>query len=179
MSDEFSIRTPNNPLRERRWRCLCGQREPLPRPLAVISIERIFRRWRRSPFVGAADPRKRGASIRLGSYNHHTAEIRINPLLTLLTSRVLHPVGHPPRVSAPRAGGAHNRRFHALSAASAITANSGVDPPQPLPAPRPPPQRARAARRPPPHPPAPATRALLGVDGVMPHFSLCPPLYSP
>ena len=57
--------------------------------------------------------RKRRRSIRLGSYNHHTAEIRIHPLLhapqipaffiqSVIHHEYLHHV----------LGGSHNRRFH-------------------------------------------------------------------
>ena len=57
--------------------------------------------------------RKRRRSIRLGSYNHHTAEIRIHPLLkapqipaffiqSIIHHEYLHHV----------LGGSHNRRFH-------------------------------------------------------------------
>ena len=47
--------------------------------------------------------RKKRRSIRLGSYNHITTEIRIHPLLDSPGhSGVLHPVDHPPRVPAPR-----------------------------------------------------------------------------
>lgn len=58
--------------------------------------------------------RKRRRSIRLGSYNHHTVEIRIHPLLhashipaffiqSIIHHEYLHHI----------LGGNHNRRFHA------------------------------------------------------------------
>ncbi len=58
--------------------------------------------------------RKRRRSIRLGSYNHHTVEIRIHPLLmarnvpaffiqSIIHHEYLHHI----------LGGSHNRRFHA------------------------------------------------------------------
>jgi hypothetical protein len=57
--------------------------------------------------------RKRRRSIRLGSYNHHTSEIRIHPLLkspqipaffiqSIIHHEYLHHI----------LGGSHNRRFH-------------------------------------------------------------------
>ncbi|HVS31640.1 MAG TPA: hypothetical protein VMS98_09310 [Thermoanaerobaculia bacterium] len=58
--------------------------------------------------------RKRRRSIRLGSYNHHTAEIRIHPLLNspgipafFIQSVIHHEYLHHVL------GGSHNRRFHA------------------------------------------------------------------
>jgi len=58
--------------------------------------------------------RKRRRSIRLGSYNHHTAEIRIHPLLNtppipafFIQSIIHHEYLHHVL------GGSHNRRFHA------------------------------------------------------------------
>ena len=58
--------------------------------------------------------RKRRRSIRLGSYNHHTAEIRIHPLLNsphipayFVQSVIHHEYLHHVL------GGAHNTRFHA------------------------------------------------------------------
>lgn len=58
--------------------------------------------------------RKRRRSIRLGSYNHQTAEIRIHPLLNspqipafFIQSVIHHEYLHHV------IGGAHNRRFHA------------------------------------------------------------------
>jgi hypothetical protein len=57
--------------------------------------------------------RKRRRSIRLGSYNHHTAEIRIHPLLNtpqipafFIQSIIHHEYLHHVL------GGNHNRRFH-------------------------------------------------------------------
>jgi hypothetical protein len=59
--------------------------------------------------------RKRRRSIRLGSYNHQTAEIRIHPLLNapnipafFIQSVIYHEYLHH------MLGGAHNRRFHAF-----------------------------------------------------------------
>ncbi len=57
--------------------------------------------------------RKRRRSIRLGSYNHHTSEIRVHPLLdapqipaffiqSIIHHEYLHHI----------LGGSHNRRFH-------------------------------------------------------------------
>lgn len=58
--------------------------------------------------------RKRRRSIRLGSYNHHTGEIRIHPLLNarqipafFIQSIIHHEYLHH------ILGGSHNRRFHA------------------------------------------------------------------
>lgn len=58
--------------------------------------------------------RKRRVSIRLGSYNHHTAEIRIHPLLNgrnvpafFVQSVIHHEYLH--HLLGPK----HNRRFHA------------------------------------------------------------------
>jgi hypothetical protein len=58
--------------------------------------------------------RKRRRSIRLGSYNHHTAEIRIHPQLNapqipafFIQSIIHHEYLHHV------VGGSHNRRFHA------------------------------------------------------------------
>ena len=58
--------------------------------------------------------RKRRRSIRLGSYNHHTTEIRIHPLLNsphipafFVQSVIHHEYLHH------ILGGSHNRRFHA------------------------------------------------------------------
>ena len=58
--------------------------------------------------------RKRRRSIRLGSYNHHTAEIRIHPLLNaphiptyFIESIIHHEYLHHVL------GASHNRRFHA------------------------------------------------------------------
>lgn len=58
--------------------------------------------------------RKRRRSIRLGSYNHHTAEIRIHPLLNapgipafFIQSIIHHEYLHH------ILGAPHNRRFHA------------------------------------------------------------------
>lgn len=58
--------------------------------------------------------RKRRRSIRLGSYNHHTTEIRIHPLLNsphipafFIQSVIHHEYLHHVL------GGNHNRRFHA------------------------------------------------------------------
>ena len=58
--------------------------------------------------------RKRRRSIRLGSYNHHTTEIRIHPLLNapnipafFIQSVIHHEYLHH------ILGAAHNRRFHA------------------------------------------------------------------
>ncbi|HEX9160808.1 MAG TPA: hypothetical protein VF980_03800 [Thermoanaerobaculia bacterium] len=58
--------------------------------------------------------RKRRRSIRLGSYNHHTSEIRIHPLLNaphipafFIQSIIHHEYLHH------ILGGNHNRRFHA------------------------------------------------------------------
>jgi len=57
--------------------------------------------------------RKRRRSIRLGSYNHHTAEIRVHPLLNtpqipafFIQSIIHHEYLHHVL------GGSHNRRFH-------------------------------------------------------------------
>lgn len=57
--------------------------------------------------------RKRRRSIRLGSYNHHTAEIRVHPLLNtpqipafFIQSIIHHEYLHHVL------GGNHNRRFH-------------------------------------------------------------------
>jgi hypothetical protein len=58
--------------------------------------------------------RKRRRSIRLGSYNHHTSEIRIHPLLNtqqipafFIQSIIHHEYLHH------ILGGSHNRKFHA------------------------------------------------------------------
>ena len=58
--------------------------------------------------------RKKRSSIRLGSYNHHTTEIRIHPLLNspqipafFIQSIIHHEYLHHVL------GGSHNRKFHA------------------------------------------------------------------
>src|SRR5438067_2782446 len=58
--------------------------------------------------------RKRGRTIRLGSYNHHTFEVRIHPLLNapnvpafFIQSIIYHEYLHH------TVGAAHNRKFHA------------------------------------------------------------------
>ncbi|HEU4520822.1 MAG TPA: hypothetical protein VFT12_02400 [Thermoanaerobaculia bacterium] len=63
---------------------------------------------------GHQTSRKRRRSIRLGSYNHHTTEVRIHPLLNgphvpafFIQSVIYHEYLHH------MLGGAHNRRFHA------------------------------------------------------------------
>ena len=64
-------------------------------------------------FWGQQISRKRRRSIRLGSYNHHTTEIRIHPLLSaanvpafFIQSVIYHEYLH--HVLGPH----HNRRFH-------------------------------------------------------------------
>ena len=59
-------------------------------------------------------PRKRRRSIRLGSYNHHTCEVRIHPLLNapnvpafFIQSIIHHEYLHH------IVGASHNRKFHA------------------------------------------------------------------
>ncbi|HUP49818.1 MAG TPA: hypothetical protein VNA04_13615 [Thermoanaerobaculia bacterium] len=71
-------------------------------------IPRLPVRW------GQQITRKRRRSIRLGSYNHHTVEIRIHPLLNsrripafFVQSVIHHEYLHHVL------GAAHNRRFHA------------------------------------------------------------------
>lgn len=58
--------------------------------------------------------RKRRRSIRLGSYNHHTAEVTIHPLLNAanIPAFVIQSVIHHEYLHHVL-GGAHNRRFHA------------------------------------------------------------------
>lgn len=63
---------------------------------------------------GHQTSRKRRRSIRLGSYNHQTTEVRIHPLLNgkhvpafFIQSVIYHEYLHH------LLGGAHNRRFHA------------------------------------------------------------------
>ena len=62
---------------------------------------------------GHQTTRKRRRSIRLGSYNHHTVEIRVHPLLNarqipafFIQSIIHHEYLHHVL------GGSHNRRFH-------------------------------------------------------------------
>ena len=58
--------------------------------------------------------RKRRRSIRLGSYNHQTAEIRIHPLLNsrLIPAFFIQSIIHHEYLH-HILGGQHNRRFHA------------------------------------------------------------------
>src|ERR1051326_1869131 len=58
---------------------------------------------------GHSIARKRRRSIRLGSYNHVTLEIRIHPALN--SPRIPSPIHH--KSLHPILGATHNRRFHA------------------------------------------------------------------
>lgn len=103
---------------------MLSARFPLPVPdnvyhhlgsLAVEVHETYFAKYSRlSVKWGQQITRKRRRSIRLGSYNHETAEIRIHPLLNsphipafFIQSVIHHEYLH--HVLGPH----HNRRFHA------------------------------------------------------------------
>ena len=86
----------------------------LPSLAAEVHRTYFFKHAPLSVKWGQQIARKRRRSIRLGSYNHHTSEIRIHPLLNspaipafFIQSIIHHEYLHHVL------GGNHNRRFHA------------------------------------------------------------------
>ena len=73
-----------------------------------LKVPPLIVRW------GQQITRKRRRSIRLGSYNHHTAEIRIHPLLNApnIPTFVVESVIHHEYLH-HMLGAHHNRKFHA------------------------------------------------------------------